>query len=57
MDAKQVQSGKNKKDDKIQPKPTRRMPIRAKPYKHQIAAFNFAMEVLLLGKEGKADDG
>lgn len=56
MDAKQVQSGKNKKDDKIQPKSTRRMPIRAKPYKHQIAAFNFAMEVLL-GKEGKADDG
>jgi hypothetical protein len=56
MNAMQVHKNKNKKDDKIQPKLTRRMPIRAKPYKHQIAAFNFAMEVLL-GKEGKANDG
>jgi SNF2 family DNA or RNA helicase len=31
-------------------KPTRRMPIRAAPYKHQIAAFNFALEIFGKGR-------
>lgn len=34
-------------------KPIQRMPIRAAPYQHQIAAFNFAMEILT---GGQADD-
>lgn len=37
----------------VEVKPIQRMPIRAAPYQHQIAAFNFAMEILT---GGQADD-
>ena len=39
--------------DKGKIKPIQRMPIKATPYRHQIAAFNFAMRIF----GGKADDG
>jgi len=32
--------------------PIQRMPIRAAPYRHQIAAFNFAMKIFAEGKGG-----
>jgi hypothetical protein len=47
------ETNKNRKSES-DIKPVVRMPIRAKPYKHQIAAFNFAMKIF--GETAKGGD-